>query len=311
MQTTRTIFGATLLFALSALSAFSAFSALSAPPDIASGAVESREARPGDRDWDHVERETLRTTLKFTETADRRVIVDNLNGGILVTGYDGDVVELVAFKRIRAESERRLERARKEVVLDMREEGERIMIYVDTPWRDGDGYGHHRGWDNDGYDVRYDLELRVPTGTNFTLKTVNDGDIRVRSMRGKFKVENVNGEIHMSDIVGAGKVSTVNGDITVGFAATPKEELSMQTVNGEIEATFPEAPAADLRFKTMNGEVYTDFEVKSMKSTVEVKEKRGGMKVYSGGDSFMVQSAGGGPEMSFKTLNGDIYLKEK
>jgi opacity protein-like surface antigen len=260
---------------------------------------------------DIVERDTVRRTLKFGAPGDRRVLVDNVNGSINVVGYDGNAVELVAYRKIRAESERRLEEAKSDVTLDVKEEPDRILVYVDAPWRRSDGSVNYRGWEYYGYDVEYDFELRVPSKVDCDLKTVNSGDIDVRGMKGSFDVHNVNGAVEMREIAGSGRASTVNGDISVSFTENPRDESSFKTINGEIELKFPSAPSADLRFKTLNGEVYTDFDVKSLPNPVSAGRRRNGRFVYGGGDSFMVRAGDGGPGISCSTLNGDIYLSLK
>ena len=260
---------------------------------------------------DIVERDTLKRTLKFAGAGDRRILVDNVNGWIDVTGYDGDDVELVAYRRIDAESRSRLEEAKREVTLDIREDGDRIALYVDAPWRRNDGSVNYRGWDYYGYSVEYDFELRVPATTDFTLKTVNSGDIVARKLTGDFEVRNVNGDVELIGIAGSGNVSTVNGDIEVAFTKNPPEASSFRTVNGKVDVEFPGKVSANLRFKTMNGDVYTDFPVKSLPREAAYREKRNGMKVYKSGDAFTVEAGGGGPELSFDTLNGDIYLSLK
>lgn len=261
---------------------------------------------------DEVRRDTIRRTLNFSgPESSRHLVVENINGEIRVTGYDGKTVELVAYQTIRAESEGRLERARENVNLDIREDAERIVVYVDGPWRGENGRSRHRGWEHEGYEVIFDFELRVPSRSDFTLKTINGGNITVRNMRGSFSVRNVNGNIDMRDIDGSGSATTVNGDVEVAFARNPGSATEFRTVNGEIEASFPSTPSADMRFKTLNGEVYSDFDVKSLPVKITAKEKRGGKKVYGSGGSFLVASGGGGPELSFNTLNGNIYLSLK
>ena len=259
-----------------------------------------------------IERDTVKRSLKFgSASGSHRVLVDNVNGSINVVGYDGSDVELVACRKINAESDDRMEQAKREVTLDIREESDRILIYVDAPWRRNNGSVNYRGWDHYGYDVAYDFELRVPVKTDFILKTVNSGDIDVRNMTGAFEVRNVNGDVEMKEVAGSGKVSTVNGDVTVSFTKNPSEESSFKTVNGVVDVEFPEPVSASLRLKTMNGEVYTDFPVKHVPRKAAVSEKRNGRKIYRSGDSFVVEAGGGGPELSFDTLNGDIYLSLK
>jgi hypothetical protein len=203
-----------------------------------------------------------------------------------------------------------VEVAKSEVTLDIKEESDRISVYVDAPWRKQDGSVNYRGWEYYGYEVEYDFELKVPRMLRMVLKTVNDGDIDVEHVTGEFQVLNVNGDIVMKDVAGSGRATTVNGDVTVKFAKNPSEECSFKTVNGTVDVEFPEPVSAALRLKTMNGDVYTDFPVKHVAQEASYKEKHG-KRVYKSGDSFVVEAGSGGPELSFDTLNGDIYLSLK
>jgi hypothetical protein len=66
--------------------------------------------------------------------------------------------------------------------------------------------------------------------------------------------------------------------------------------------------------KSTNGAVYTDFEIKMDSGTrpevVEGRTDRGKYRIKL--DSTLQGSInGGGPEMTFTTLNGKIYLRKK
>lgn len=258
---------------------------------------------------DLTDKETIRKTLRFGEAGvNHRLLVDNINGSINVTGYDGKDVELVAYRTIRAESREKLQEAKENVTLDTTEENDRILLYVDAPWRRSDGCINYRGWDYYGYDVEFDFELKVPTRTDIILKTVNGGDISVKDIRGHFEVRNVNGRIEMVGMAGSGSATAVNGGVKVRFTENPTETSTFKTVNGEVEVGFAKDLSATLRLKTMNGQVYTDFEVKNLPRSAGFEERRGRRKLFRSGDSFEVQVAGGGPELSFNTLNGDIYI---
>jgi len=195
------------------------------------------------------------------------------------------------------------------VVIEMTEEAGKILIFVDAPWRRSDGCMNYRGWEYYGYDVDIDFELRVPSRSDLFLKTVNNGRMSITGVEGSFDVRNVNGDVRMTDIAGSGKAATVNGDVTVTFLKNPSERSSFSTVNGEVDIRFAEGLSADLRLKTFNGEVFSDFPMKDITAPpVPVRENHAGRKVYRSGDSFTVRVGQGGPEMSFDTLNGNIYI---
>ena len=59
----------------------------------------------------------------------------------------------------------------------------------------------------------------------------------------------------------------------------------------------------------MNGGMYTDFEVKPLPAEAATTERRNGKFVYRTQDAARVRAGAGGPELSLKTLNGDIYVR--
>jgi DUF4097 and DUF4098 domain-containing protein YvlB len=141
------------------------------------------------------------------------------------------------------------------------------------------------------------------------LKTVNHGKVLVRGVEGEFEVKNVNAGIEMSDINGPALVRTVNGPIKVSFTDNPASECSFKTVNGKIEVVLHNGLNADMRLKTFNGQVYTDFDVSSLpRDDRTIEERKGSRRIYKRGDSYTVRVGKGGPEFSFDTLNGSIYV---
>src|SRR5437867_2270559 len=80
------------------------------------------------------ESETIRRTLEFSSDGGTKTLeLDNIQGSIRVTGYNGSNVEMVTEKGIRAESDERLQAAKKEVRLDITDKSSTIEIYVDSP----------------------------------------------------------------------------------------------------------------------------------------------------------------------------------
>ena len=254
-------------------------------------------------------KEELRKAFKFLRTsAVNRLVVDNMNGSISVTGYNGDSVEILTHKTIRAESEHKMSEAREKVTVEFTEEPDRILVYVNAPWRCKDGGSNYEGWEYYGYDVECDFEIRVPFKTDFYLKTINDGDVTVKELTGDFDVKNVNGNIAMSEINGSGDVCTVNGDVKVFFQKNPQSQCKFKTINGEVNVQFIEDLSADFKLTTFNGEVYTDFTVQSLPGIMKTEMSRAGRKRYHNDRSFTVRAGAGGPELLFNTLNGNIYI---
>ncbi|HTT64336.1 MAG TPA: hypothetical protein VMG35_20935 [Bryobacteraceae bacterium] len=250
--------------------------------------------------------ETIQKTYSLSGAAPKKVIVDNVNGSIHVSGYQGSEVRLLGHKRLRADSAEDAERARRDVKLDISQDGNILRFYVDGPFRCRDG-GVHIDRDP-GYEVKYDFELQVPSDTAADLKTVNDGNITVDNLAGDYKVDNINGAIDMTGLSGSGKVYALNGHVKVSFRENPRAKSSFGSLNGEVRVSFQPDLNADLRFKTFNGGVYTDYPVTYLPLPASAGERHNGKFVYKSSDWSAVRVGRGGPELSFDAFNGNIRI---
>lgn len=256
--------------------------------------------------FDQEEKETIRRNFP----AASRLEVDNVHGNVRVTGYNGSEIQMTAEKTITAESQERLDTAKREVKLDTTQSGDTLTFYVDGPFRchcsDGRSSIHDHG--HPGYRVIYDFEIKVPAATMLRLATINGGEVRVDNTTGDFDVANVNGGIEMNEVAGSGPVHTVNGRISVVFSKNPTKDSSFKSVNGTIEASFRPGLSADVRVKTFNGHAYTDFDATPLPSLTPVSERREGKFIYRSDRSTGLRIGSGGPEFKFDTLNGSIRI---
>jgi hypothetical protein len=265
--------------------------------------------------------ERIQRSLTFTGAGPHRLDIDNVFGSIQVAAHDGPNVELNVTRTLAAATQERLEAARKEVTLDVKEEPSQISLYVDGPFRDCDcnrdrdenGRRRRDGsrWRDRRYEVRYDFVLKVPRRVGLTLSTVNRGDIKIEGTTGDFEVTNVNGGIEMLDIAGSGRVGTINKDVRIVFRTNPSGPSSFKTLNGDVVVSFQPPLTADLRMKTFNGGMYTDFETTALPALTPVSERKQGKFVYKSDRSAGVRVGGGGPELRFETLNGDIRILQR
>lgn len=263
----------------------------------------------GPWDFDRSEKDEIRKSLQFpTGGSSHQIVVDNISGSIEVVGYDGSEVQLLAHRTSFGATEEKLRESKEKITLDIREEPGKIILYVNTPWRCGDGTVSYRRRDDYGFDADFDFELKVPFRSDISISTINKGQITVSDINGAFDVHNVNGAIAMSGIAGSGLVSTVNGKVVVKFSKNPAARCGFRTVNGSIEVEVPDELSADLKLKTFNGGVYTDFDVTGLPRRAPLPERIGRRTVYKGDEFFSVRAGKGGPEMLFDTLNGDIRI---
>lgn len=282
----------------------------------ASHAAASDRDRDNDRDTDYPVRDTehVQRSFAFTGAGPYRLEIDNVFGSIQVAAHDAQTVELTITKTLLARTAERLDAARREVTLDIKEEAALVSLYVDGPFRDCDRDRRQRvgwRWQDPQYEVRYDFVLRVPRQVALGLRNVLHGDIKVEGTTGDFEVSNVNGGIEMLDVAGSGKVSTVNKDLRVVFRTNPTGPSSFRTVNGDVIVCFEPSLAANVRMKTFNGGFYTDFETNALPRLQPVSERRDGKFVYKADNSTGARIGAGGPELRFETLNGDIRILQR
>ena len=261
--------------------------------------------------WTVREQETIDKTLTLSGQP-FRVVIDNLDGYVHVTGTSGSQVHVVAHKLIRAETQADLQQAKSEVKLDVTEQPGSVSVYYNAPWRcNGNCNGccsehEHRRF----YEVTYDIDVEAPREARMAASTVN-GALQMEQMNGDFDVHSVNGGLKMSGIGGSGDAHTVNGAITIGFTKNPAQPCTFKTVNGAIDADFRPGLSADLLFKTFNGEVYSDFDVTPLPVAAGERERKNGMFVYRSNRQGSGRAGHGGPQISFETLNGAIRLHEQ
>lgn len=254
-------------------------------------------------------RQTIRKTLSFAQQAKaRELVVDNVNGSITLKGYNGKEVQLEVVKTVTARSEQKLEQASKEVSLEIQEEGARISLYVDGPFRCNDRSTNYRGWRYYGYGVNYDFSLKVPFDIDVVLKTINDGRIKVQDFVGDFEIDNINGGIDAVAIAGSGRIYAINGAVNIEFAQNPKSDCYFGSLNGEVNITFLPELAADFRVKTFNGNVYTDFDMAYLNPRPPTKQRKQGKFIYQSDKYFGARVGSGGPEIELDCFNGDVYI---
>jgi len=262
------------------------------------------------RSWRIEDSEKSQRSFSLSGGEAPRLLVDNINGYVHVTGYSGSTVQVAVNKRLYAVNDSAMVEAKRDVKLDMNQQGNFVRLYVDGPPRTPNGT-NYRGDDYYGYRVSFVYDIQVPAGTELVLKTVSDGNIEVKKTTGNFEVSGVNGGIDMQEVAGAGTVRTVNGPVKVGFTRNPAKECEFRSVNGTIDVYFQPNLSADLTFKTVNGGIYTDFATSGLPLQPAQAERRDGKFLYRSHGFTGVRIGSGGPELSFETLNGEVLIKNR
>jgi hypothetical protein len=275
-------------------------------------ALASAALLPGadERNWKIDHHESVSKTFEIPSGAGpRRLLVDNINGFIHVTGASGNQVRISVDRETRAWSQQAADEAQREVKLDMSQQGNFVRLYADGPFRGNNGT-NYRGDDYYGYRVIFDFEIEVPADTELVLKNLNS-PIQVKNTTADYDIHGLNGKINVDDVSGSGTIQTLNGSVVVTYTRNPQRETHFKTLNGSIDVHFQPPLDADLHFKKFNGEIYTDFDVTLLPAQTGNLRDLNGRYVYRSDRSAAGRAGKGGPELDFETLNGSIRLHSK
>jgi hypothetical protein len=225
-----------------------------------------------------------------------------VNGAIEVKGYEG-----------------------KEVVVETRDEEKR----PDPKAKDGDskmkriplrGAGLSVEEENNRVHISVppyrpvDLSIMVPARSSLILRTVNGRDISVTGVDGELDADNVNGSVTLTNVSGTVVAHALNGKVLVTFNKVNREKpMAFSSLNGDIDVTFPSDLKANVSLASDQGAVYSDFDVQLQKSeapkVVESRERGGKFRVRMD-NSVRGTINGGGQEIKFKNVQGNIYLRK-
>jgi len=156
------------------------------------------------------------------------------------------------------------------------------------------------------------LKIRVPVRTSVHLSGLNGDYVEVEGVTGSHELSHTNGGITAKNMRGSVIANTTNGDVIVELLeADPDTPMSFSSFNGDIEVTLPASIRATLHMQSGQGDIYTDFDVELQPTQPKVTQEREG-RGYRVRMEKAVEGTigGGGPEMRFKTFNGDIILRK-
>lgn len=222
-------------------------------------------------------------------------------GSISVVGYEGSEVQVeVTFEEDHEEDEEVKSRAGLKRIpsssggVTVEEKNNKVEIGTD--------------WSNE--EIR--LDIKVPFQTSVHLGGINGDFVQVEGVTGAHELSHTNGEITAKNMRGSVVANTTNGDVIVELVEIdPDTPMSFSSFNGDVEVTLPASIKADLHMQSKQGDIYTDFDIQLLPTKPKVTQEHEG----SGYRVRMEKAVegtigGGGPEMRFKTFNGDIILRK-
>ena len=158
------------------------------------------------------------------------------------------------------------------------------------------------------------LTISVPPDTSLDLHTMS-GEINVEGVTGEIVVDTMNGKVSLTGIGGNVLAHSMNGTLMVAMdSVDAAKPLSFTTMNGTIDVTLPTDYKGNVKLSTNHGAIYSDFDVKIGGGTITQSNTSadGKFKVTIDRDrTFTGTINGGGPEATFKTFNGTIYIRKK
>lgn len=261
---------------------------------------------------------TITKTAEFTDSNDsgNKFRVININGPVTIEAYDGKTIELMADEEISG-TEAEIEQARQELNYRLERRGNLILAWLDAPFTtlriDGDDVHYNINRQDGSYEFIHNVRVRVPRGILLEGSTVNKGTLKISGDFREVEASNVNGALDLQHMTSITRASTVNGDITVTYDKSPTKGSEYQTVNGTIKVYTPEDLSVDVYFKSMHGDLFTDFKnIQRLKPQVS-KETHSSRSAttYRVDKSTPIRINDGGPKLSFKVLNGDVYLHKQ
>jgi hypothetical protein len=238
---------------------------------------------------DFREQQTEEWKKSYQLEAGGRVEISNVNGKIEVVAGEGNSVEVVAKKIGKGPSQE----AAKEALgrLQIAESSSAGLVKVETKYERSSGGMFNHG----GGQVEY--TVRVPSGANLTLSTVN-GAVEIVGGTGRIVAETTNGGIRARDISGPIEASTTNGGVHVEMAAVAADGAKLECTNGGIQLRLPADARATIAARVSNGGIDTE-----------------GLKLELRGESSRRRLDGdlngGGPRLQLEGTNGGITVRAR
>jgi len=220
------------------------------------------------------------------------VSVSNVNGAIIVQGWEGDQVRVEAVKRVKAGSRGSAQEAMERIEVRVDHRGDRLEVKTRLP-SDGNSFF---GWlfgNHANANVTYTVS--VPRRTDVEVDTVN-GKVKVRGVAGRVEADTTNGHIEMADVRGSVKAGTTNGGIDVELTdVTEGAGMRFATTNGSIHLVLPRDARVSVDADTTNGGIHLDDLVADIRS----KSRR----------HLRAEVNGGGADLRLTTTNGGIRIE--
>ncbi|MDN5212520.1 DUF4097 family beta strand repeat-containing protein [Fulvivirgaceae bacterium BMA12] len=238
--------------------------------------------------------------IPLSEPGKRGTLKVNLmSGSIKITGYNGQTV-VINYKS-----------KEKSISKSGRQDG-LVRIPANTINLEGSEHDNTVIVKSNSFSRGVNLEIEVPRDFDINAKTHNDGDIVVDNIVGEVVTTNHNGDITLGNISGLALANTFNGDIKIAYnQVTAGIPMSYNTYNGKVDLTLPQGTKANFKMKSAMGEIFSGFDMQLEPSRPETStDNKSGVYKVKINEWVRGKINGGGPEITIKTYNGDVYIRK-
>jgi len=230
--------------------------------------------------------------------ADGTVSIKNVSGDVKVSGYDGDAVQVNAYKE---------GRDREMVEIEDKSSGNAIDLAARYPRNC-----------NCNASVRF--ELRVPRNVRYNFERVStaSGDISVEDVSGRVAVSTASGNVTVRDVSGEISASSASGDVKVGDirgtvnASTASGNVNVEiaqlegagnmkfsSASGNVNVRLPSNLDAEVYMSTATGDIETNF-------PIEIKKPEHGPSAQARGTL-----GSGSRTLRISSASGDVSLMSR
>lgn len=228
---------------------------------------------------------------------DGQIIIQNVSGDIIVTGYDGDAVSVRAIEEGRDTDKVEVEDRSSDNRIDLRARYEQCR--------------------NCSIDASIKFQVQVPRSTRYRIGKLNtasgnievsgvsgevhantaSGDLNIRNVAGEVKAATASGTVHVREIAGAVNASTASGDVDVEITRLEgTENMNFSSASGDVRVKAPANLDAVVVMSTASGSVKTNF-------PIEVKREE-----HGGGETARGRIGSGSRTLRISSASGNVSL---
>lgn len=233
-------------------------------------------------------------TQKFTEefhqtyqlSANGRVSLENINGGVKVETWDKNEIKVDAVKS--ADMQEKLQSL--ELRIDSSADSIRIKVkYPTTNWNGNRGEDWKR-YNNPG---EVSFVLTVPRSARIDAIELINGNIDLKDLTGEVEASSINGKVSAKSLSGNCKLSTINGVVDASFDRVDSgRSISLTSVNGRVVATLPSDVNAQIKASVVHGNIDNNFGLNVRKGEYVGRDLQG--VLGNGGARIQLSNVNGG-----------------